>query len=198
MYPSQVARASTVIDFNDGTVGDPIGNFYSSFGITFSNTSWGATALSFQVGGSTGLLLEDVFDNSFHPPFTPNRANPIIGIFDTAQAYVSILGVDIGAAGAELDAYDAAVGGNLIASATSSGTGAGIGNFDTLTVSAPGILRFDLFQPHPTLGDGMVFDNLTFGTDPDAGIEPATWILTTSGLVTVIALTVLKRRRVST
>jgi hypothetical protein len=196
----QVARASTVT-FDDGMPGGVIGNFYSSLGITFSNATWAASLPSLQIGGSTGLLLEDVTDTGFNPPYSPTPTTPIVGTFDTPQDFVSILGVDIGVAGMELDAYDALTGGSLIASAQFYGTGTGVGTFQTLSVSAPGILRFDLFQPTPTAGDGIAFDNLTFDAEPadtgtpDAGIEPGTWILISSGIVGLIGLRLWKRLR---
>jgi hypothetical protein len=184
---SQIARAGT-ITFDDGTVGNAIDSFYSNLGITFSNASWRPSQLSLQIGGADGLLLEDVTDNGFHPPFTPTATTPIVGSFFTPQDFVSILGVDIGSAGVELDAYDALVGGNLVASTQFFGSDAGVGTFQTLSVSAPGILRFELFQPTPALGDGLAFDNLTF----DVGIEPGTWILIASGLVAIIGLKALE------
>ena len=191
---SKVARAST-INFNDGTAGDAIGSFYSGLGVTFSNASWGASIPSFQIGGSTGLVLEDITDNGFNPPFSPTPTTPIVGTFSTPQDFVSILGVDVGDAGMELDVYDATSGGNLIGSAQFYGVGAGVGTFQTLTISAPGILRFDLYQPTPTFGDGLAFDNLSFSTDPDAGMEPTTWVLLGSGLLALVGLKLWNRRR---
>ena len=119
MYSRQVAKAST-ITFDDGTVGGTIGTFYTSLGITFSNASWAFPPPGFQIGGSTGLLLEDLTDNGFNPPYSPTSTTPIVGIFSSPQDFVSILGVDVGTAGMELDAYDA--GGNLLASPQFFGT----------------------------------------------------------------------------
>ncbi len=196
MYPRQVAKAST-ITFDDGTAGSAIGTFYASLGITFSNARWEFPAPGFGIGGSTGLVLEDVTDNGFNPPYSPTSTTPIVGIFSSPQDFVSILGVDVGSAGMELDAYDA--GGNLIGSPQFYGTGSGVGIFQTLSVSAPGIVRFDLFQPTPNRTDGLAFDNLTFDADPpapevdDVGIEPGTWILLGSGLLAMVLLGYLKR-----
>jgi hypothetical protein len=192
-YPSQVATAGT-ITFNDGTAGSPIGSFYSLLGVTFLNASWGPTFSEFQIGGSTGLLLEDTTDDGSNPGYTPTSTTPIVGTFSTLQNFVSILGVDIGNAGIELDAYDAATGGNLLGSQTFSGTGTGFGIFDTLSISTPGIVRFELFQPSPTPPgvfpvDGVAFDNLTFNSDPiDSGPEPGTWMLMGAGLLGLIGL----------
>jgi hypothetical protein len=191
IYSSQVARAST-ITFDDGTAGSAIGTFYASLGITFSNASWVASSPSLQIGSST--LLADVTDNGFNPPYSPTPTTPIVGTFSSSEDFVSILGIGIGDAGMELDAYDAITGGNLVASAQFYGTGTGVGTFQTLSVSAPGILRFDLFQPSPAPGDSIAFDNLTFDADPpapdpsDIGIEPGTWILIASGLLALIGL----------
>ena len=196
IYSRGVARAST-ISFDDGTAGDAIGTFYATLGITFSNASWAFPAPGFGIGGSTGLVLEDVTDNGFNPPYSPTSTTPIVGAFSSPQDFVSILGVDVGAAGMELDAYDA--GGNLLGSPQFYGTGSGVGMFQTLSVSAPGIVRFDLYQPSPNRSDGVAFDNLTFNADPptsetdDVGIEPGTWILLGSGLVALVAVGFLKR-----
>jgi hypothetical protein len=196
MYSRQVAKAST-ITFDDGTVGGTIGTFYASLGITFSNASWAFPPPGFQIGASTGLLLEDLTDNGFNPPYSPTSTTPIVGIFSSPQDFISILGVDVGAAGMELDAYGA--GENLLGSPEFYGTGAGLGVYQTLSVSAPGVVRFDLFQPTPNRSDGLAFDNLTFNADPptpvpeDVGIEPGTWILLGSGLLALVVAGYLKR-----
>jgi hypothetical protein len=195
IYPSQVARAGTVT-FDDGTPGAAIDNFYSLLGVVFSNASWCAAFTGSDIGGSTGLLLEDITDNGFNPPYSPTSTTPIVATFSSPQDFVSILGVDVGDAGMELDAYDAVSGGNLIGTAQFYGTGSGYDISQTLSVSSPGILRIDLYQPSPTYGDGLAFDNLTFSGDPgDSGIEPAAWVLMASGLVVLIGLNVLLRRR---
>lgn len=196
MYSRQVAKAST-ITFDDGTAGNAIGTFYATLGITFSNASWAFPAPGFGIGGSTGLVLEDVTDNGFNPPYSPTSTTPIVGAFSSPQDFVSILGVDVGAAGMELDAYDA--GGNLLGSPQFYGTGSGVGIFQTLSISAPGIVRFDLYQPAPNRSDGLAFDNLSFNADPstpvtdDVGIEPSTWILIGSGLLALIVAGYRKR-----
>jgi hypothetical protein len=194
IYPCQIARAST-ITFDDGSPGGAIDNFYSLLGVTFSNASWQPAFPGGNIGGSTGFLLEDISDNGFNAPYSPTSTTPIVGTFSTPQDFVSILGVDVGAAGIELDAYDAATGGNLIGSMQFFGTGDGSGIFQTLSVSAPGIARFDLFQPSPMNGDGVAFDNLTFNADPiDSGIEPGTWVMMASGLLALLGLNFWLRR----
>jgi hypothetical protein len=207
IYGTRVAKAST-ITFDDGTSGNAIGTFYSSLGIIFSNATWAAVPPSLQIGGASGLLLEDVTDLGFNPPYSPTPTTPIVGAFSSPQDFVSILGVDVGAAGMELDVYDAV--GNLIASPQFFGTGSGFGIFQTLSVSAPGIVRFDLFQPNPTVGDGIAFDNLSFQADPtaeaasagsaadpvDIGVEPSTWVLLSSGLFALLAFHWWKRSKI--
>ena len=56
-------------------------------------------------------------------------------------------------------------------------------------------MRFDLYQPTPTRGDGIAFDNQTFDDEIDIAIEPGTWILIGSGLAALIGLRLWKRSR---
>jgi hypothetical protein len=63
--------------------------------------------------------------------------------------------------------------GQIIGLATFFGVGIGLGTFHTLAVSAPGILRFELYQPTPTVGDGVFFDNLISSPVP----EPSSLLL---------------------
>lgn len=151
--------ASTIY-FDDGTVGPPIGSFYSGQGITFANASWIVPDQ-----GQYGMCLVDITDDGDNSPYTPTSTSPIVGTFSTPQFTVSILALDVGMAGATLNVYDSAVGGNLLASDTFMGVGLGVGVSHTLVVTAPNIVRFELFQPSPThlsQNDGVFFDNLTF------------------------------------
>jgi hypothetical protein len=99
---------------------------------------------------------------------------------------VSISGIDVGFNGVRIDAYDAVVGGNLIASDTYIGTSPG-GNTLTpadthvLQVNVAGIRRFELYEPLSANDfDGVTFDNLTFDLEPVP--EPATWVAGVLGI----------------
>lgn len=47
-----------------------------------------------------------------------------------------------------------------------------------------GTLRFEPFQPHAILGDGVTLDTLAFGSQP----EPGTWMLLGPGLLALVGL----------
>ena len=178
-------RAGIVsIDFNDGVAGTPIGNFYS--GVTFSNGSWEGPVPVNQSGtASAGLVLADIFDTGFASPFSPNASTPIVAVFDVPVSSVSVVEVNVGVAGSELDAYDSASGGKLIGSdvvhtASSSGCCGAAFAFN-LVVSGANIRRIRIYQPTPTVGNGIFFDNFSFTTVATA--EPVTPALLLAGVI---------------
>ncbi len=134
------------IDFNDGTAdGNAIGGFYGSFGITFSDAVWSDRFVG-RPGTSSPFHLD-----SLSTPELPKANNPIVGVFSSPVDMVSISAVDVGFNDARLDAYDAAIGGNLIATSTYEGVtmlGNTLTSADTgiLSVAEPGILRIELYQ----------------------------------------------------
>jgi len=173
------AQAVT-INFDDGVINTPIGGFYSVSGITFSNAKW---VTNFGLPGTSGPL--GLADNSGFPFFTP-PTSPIVGVFNIASNLVSIAMFDVGMAGAQLVAYDSVIGGSVVSSDSFTGIGQGVGQFGTLSVSGPGILRIELSQivdgDQLSPKDGMGWDNLTFQPVP----EPSTMLLLGSGLAGIV------------
>ncbi len=174
---------ATFIDFNNGTATQAIGTFYLGQGLSFANASWQGPVSNQSGTPSTGLFLADLGDNGFNPPYSPTATTPIVGIFSAPQSTVSILAVDVGSAGATLAAYDAASGGTLVGTDTFIGSGSGVGAYQTLTITAPSIMRFELYQPLPNSEDGVFFDNLTFTPVP----EPGTLCLCVIGVLLMTA-----------
>ncbi|MBZ5674631.1 MAG: PEP-CTERM sorting domain-containing protein [Acidobacteriia bacterium] len=184
-----LVRAGTVtINFDDGTAGNAIGSFYAAQGLTFSNAGWTGLAVT----GITGLGLVDITDDGANPPFTPTPTTPIVGVFSSAQSFVSILAGDVGIAGAKIDVYDAVTGGNLIGSDSFFGTGTGAGQTATLSVSGSGILRFELYRP-AAADEGLAFDNLTFSAGSAPVPEPSTLLMIAPGGALLALLRVRKR-----
>jgi hypothetical protein len=175
---STAARAD-FIDFDDGTDGLPVGSFYP--GVTFSNAQWTGNQ---GLPGSSGPLgiIPITYDVWMYHWL---EANAVIATFNSPTSGVSVVGLDVGMNGLTLNAYDAAVGGNLIASSTVYGlTELGIGEFYTVAVNAPGILRVEMFQPGDTYQDGIILDNFSFGVVP----APSALVLLISGLAGVGAI----------
>lgn len=152
---SAAQAAPTVITFDDLASGASVGASYAGLGVTFSNASAGAFG---SLPGSTPPIIITSTSGSV----TGGPADAIVASFSSAMGTVSVTGVDVGAAGIVLTAYDALVGGSVIATDSFFGTGIGVGTFHTLTVSGVGILRVEFSQAAPCCGDGSGFDNFTF------------------------------------
>jgi hypothetical protein len=148
------AASATIIDFDDLASGVSVGSHYA--GVTFSNAVTGV--YGGLPGGSAPIAIVSESDFS-----QPQPGNPISAVFDVAVSFVSLTGVDVGENGFLLQAFDAAVGGNLIGSASVAGTGIGIGEFYDLVLSVSGIYRIEFSQvSNLGGGDGMAFDNLEY------------------------------------
>jgi hypothetical protein len=78
-------EAATIIDFNDGTSGNSIENFYSAEGVTFLNGEWSDFSTGFTPHpDSDGLrLVGDGFENE------PKVGNPIEFVFSTPVEFVN-------------------------------------------------------------------------------------------------------------
>ena len=144
------------IDFEDGVSNAAIDAFYADHGVTFSQAKW--RDLGQIVPGISGtFVLRHLQAN-----LLPKMNDPIVGVFTGAAAsMVSINAVDVGGNGARIDAYDSVSGGIQLATDMALDTG---NTFDTLTVSASGIVRFELYQPLSDFDpfDGVEWDDLSF------------------------------------
>jgi len=172
--------SATLIDFDDGTAGLAVGSFYP--GVTFSNTQWtGNLGLP---GGSGALgIIPITYDGWEYHWLEPHA---VVATFSAATSSVSIVGLDVGMNGLTLKAYDAAVGGNLIGSSTVYGvTEAGVGEFYTVGLSVPGIMRVEMFQPLDPYGDGILLDDFSYGTVVPV---PSSLLLLVPGLAGVRAI----------
>ena len=143
-------------------------------------------------------VFDDRFGVSFHSATkavaSPNgcaSANPLVGVFDCPVSFVKLWAGDAGIPGEydswELLAFDAPVGGNLTASA-SSGSWVG-GPYRQLAVSADNIWRFEANWTGP--GCGIGYDDLEFQPIP----EPSALILLGVGAVAFLAYASRKLRR---
>ncbi len=167
LMTSQTAVAGTVtIDFEGGTSWSPIGAYYeASANVTFSQ------AVFFDLGsnapgmsGTSFILHETLYG-------APTEADPIVGIFSTSVSSVSIIALDVGGAGARMDAFD--VGGNLIGFDEAYGTDWGVDQFFTVDVPGTGIRRIELYQPGNTPPDDtLAWDDLTFTTISGNDVNP--------------------------
>ena len=141
------------INFDDITSG-VVTDQYASQGVSFSNAQI-YVYNNAQSSAPNGIVAS----SSGH--FDQN--NPISITFDAPKASVSILGVDVGDAGAILKAYD--TDDHLLGTDSVRGIGTGGDADDLLTVTQPGIAYVKVSQIDGGGGnDGIVFDNLTFTT----------------------------------
>jgi hypothetical protein len=150
------------VNFDDGTIGSAIGDFYGCSGVQFSNVVWASNSdiggMPYAGASSGPCVISGQTSGSF-----PTSSSALIARFDAPVTDVSIVATDVGSAGAEIDAYDQTEGGNVVASDQFIGQGLGIQTYHVLTVHAASIRRVEWYQPAPNGGDGIVWDNLTFG-----------------------------------
>jgi hypothetical protein len=182
-WAEAASAAPVTIDFDSGTDGALVGATFSGLGVTFSNAQFTS---NFGLPGSSGAL-------AIRAPgtFEFGSGNAIVATFTSLVSFVSIVGIDVGVDGLTIQAFDA--GNNLIDSESAFGTGVGVGQFFTLSVSDPIIASVAMFQPFAgTSGDGIVIDDFTFDTAVAAVPEPASIVLLGAGLA---GLGFLRRRR---
>lgn len=148
------AAKAAFIDFEDGEIPNTVGAFYAGQGVTFSNTQFTWVGGFPGASGITGIRATGTF------MFGIGQA--VVGVFSAAVTSVSIVGIDVGAAGLRIDAYDAEVGGNLVSFGQAFGAGVGIGETYTISASGAGIRRFEIYQPNVDGYDGVLMDNLSF------------------------------------
>ncbi len=158
--------AAQTFDFEDGTghnVAIPAGQYP---GLTFTNAVWISSG-SFQ-NGSFGLGVDAgvvaVNDWAF-----PGTTSPIVIEIGPTATDVSITAFDVGASGAQLDAFDAADVSIDVDNAV--GVGFGGGNNVTLSVTGVGIAKVELTQHlYPAEpNDGVGWDDLVI--DPPVPVE---------------------------
>jgi PEP-CTERM motif len=166
---------ATLINFDDGIATNPIGSFYSTLGVTFSNASW---QTNFGLAGFSGPLGAGTIGAD---PYRSSSAAPIVATFATPKNSASVVILDLGDNGFTLNAYDATTGGSLVSSMTLFGIGLGNNNFQTLSVSAASILRLEMFQAQSISADGAIVEDLQFASSTSAP-EPGTWALLALGL----------------
>jgi len=168
------------INFDDGAEEDPVSSFYSARGVNFDNAKWidgliGTEGYVADGDATPPFTIRDISNNGYN-----TSSDPIVITFDTPQAYVSILGVDVGFAGVRMDAYDSIVGGDLITSVEATGStergyipvGDGLFSHEErlLEIASTNIMRVELYRPYPVWTDGVHYDNLTFVPVPGAVI----------------------------
>lgn len=127
-FATTVTCQATTINFDDGTALSSVGSFYSGLGVTFSNATWDS---NFGAAGSSGTLGIRATSNGGVDSnlFIWTSATPVIALFSSPVSSVGVRGLDVGDNGLRIDAYDAAVGGNLVGTMTVFGTGLGRGQF---------------------------------------------------------------------
>lgn len=181
-----VARSTPVtIDFDDGIVGEVVGERYAAVGVSLPNARFRTADCNGSCGpvGGQGIHHASLL---FHP--TP--ADPIVIHFTEAVASFSAWGVNVGQNGLRIDAYDAAIGGFLVGFAEDFGIDAGVSNNVLLRILSPGIRRVEIYQPLSESPEGAFVDVLSF--DRAAAVrEPGTSAL----ILAAIALLVSGGRR---
>jgi hypothetical protein len=166
---------ATVIQFDDGTNGVAVNNYYQNLGVIFTNAVWTS---NFSLPGSSGAF--GINNTSGYQWFS---ANPLIASFGSGVSFVSVYGIDIGLNGLRINAYDALTGGNLLSFQEVFGSDLGIGEFFKVEVSANNIKRVEIFQVRNVAGDGILLDNFTFeSAKVNAPTSVALFMLGVTGL----------------
>lgn len=173
-WVGSVSAIPITIDFDDLGSGVVVGDHYADLGVTFQNAvtnSYGTLP-----GGSDPTSISHTGLG-----YQPTPANPIEAFFSSTIDTVSLTGVDVGGNGFMLSAF--AADNTLLATDEVFGTGAGVGEFFTLSLFAEGISYIQFSQVTTGYGDGVVFDNLVFDTVSVA--EPSSVLLLCIGLISL-------------
>lgn len=187
------ALAQTVtLNFDDGTAGSLVGGHYSAQGITFQDARW--VNMGSGLPGMSGTM------GIYHATggFTWGPSTPVIATFAQPASSVSVDGIDVGIQGLVITAFDAPTGGTQVATQQVFGTGVGVGEFYTVTVTGANIRRVEVSQVTSPGGDGMLLDNfrVTFAAPAVVTPVPTLELGGLAGLVALIMLgTALQRKR---
>lgn len=187
------ALAQTVtLNFDDGTAGSLVGGHYSAQGITFQDARWVNMGSGFPgMSGTMGI-------NHATGGYQWGPSTPVIATFAQPASSVSVDGIDVGTQGLVITAFDAPTGGTQLATQQVFGTGVGIGQFYTVTVTGANIRRVEISQVTTGSGDGMLLDNfrVTFAAPAVVTPVPTLELGGLAGLVALIMLgTALQRKR---
>ena len=187
------ALAQTVtLNFDDGTAGSLVGGHYSAQGITFQDARW--VNMGSGLPGMSGTMGINHATGSYQ--WGPST--PVIATFAQPASSVSVDGIDVGTQGLVITAFDAPTGGTQLATQQVFGTGVGIGQFYTVTVTGANIRRVEISQVTTGSGDGMLLDNfrVTFAAPAVVTPVPTLELGGLAGLVALIMLgTALQRKR---
>jgi len=187
------ALAQTVtLNFDDGTAGSLVGGHYSAQGITFQDARW--VNMGSGLPGMSGTMGINHATGSYE--WGPST--PVIATFAQPASSVSVDGIDVGVQGLVITAFDAPTGGTQVATQQVFGTGVGVGEFYTVTVTGANIRRVEISQVTTGSGDGMLLDNfrVTFAAPAVVTPVPTLELGGLAGLVALIMLgTALQRKR---
>ena len=187
------ALAQTVtLNFDDGTAGSLVGGHYSAQGITFQDARW--VNMGSGLPGMSGTMGINHATGSYE--WGPST--PVIATFAQPASSVSVDGIDVGTQGLVITAFDAPTGGTQVATQQVFGTGNGVGQFYTVTVTGANIRRVEISQVTSPGGDGMLLDNfrVTFAAPAVVAPVPTLELGGLAGLVALIMLgTALQRKR---
>ena len=187
------ALAQTVtLNFDDGTADSLVGGHYSAQGITFQDARWVNMGSGFPgMSGTMGI-------NHATGSYEWGPSTPVIATFAQPASSVSVDGIDVGTQGLVITAFDAPTGGTQVATQQVFGTGVGVGEFYTVTVTGANIRRVEVSQVTSPGGDGMLLDNfrVTFAAPAVVTPVPTLELGGLAGLVALIMLgTALQRKR---
>ena len=183
-----VSAGATTINFDtfpDNTpvpTGTIITNQYLSVGASFSSTFGGAVTWTSPESSSQPNILCG----------NPSSFDPIVIDFAETVSSVDVTLISVGNATVTATAYDSSLSTVLATLAvTNPGTGVGLNNKDTITLSGAGISRVQFAITQPFAGDGFGIDDVRFSASSPVP-EPSTFLLVASGLAGAALL----RRRV--